>query len=64
MTVKVLYLNDTKQTQWVSKVDFMGAAIELAPQAHTVIELAVADDQAVFVKTWGTRVLISVTDLP
>jgi hypothetical protein len=61
--MKVVYMNDTKRKQFVFRKTLILAPVELAPTAYTVVELEPASDQAVFIKTWGQRVLIGVTDL-
>lgn len=61
-SVKIVYLNDTNKKQAVFKDNFHKLLAVLEPAGHVVVDLLVASDQAVFVKTWGGRVLLGTTD--
>lgn len=61
-TVKVLYLNDTRKTQYVHKYNLHKVEKEVPPADYSVVELEIPDGGGVFVKVWETGVvLISTT---
>lgn len=62
--MKLVYFNDTKHPQFIFVHTLFNLKKELAPAESILLDIAIADDQALFVKTWGERVLIGRTDLP
>lgn len=61
--VIVYYVNDTGATQYLYVHTLTHLRKELAPQESIKVSIAIADDQGVFVKSWGHKVLIGRTDL-
>jgi hypothetical protein len=62
--MKLIYLNDTQKPQFLFLHSLHTLLKELAPAESITLDILIAEDQAIFVKTWGERVLIGRTDLP
>lgn len=60
--MKLVYLNDTKTPQYVFLHSLARLFKKLDPAEAVEVEVQIADDQKLFVKTWGERVLIGRTE--
>lgn len=60
--MKLLYLNDTGAPQYVFLHSLSRLFKKLEPAEAVELEIQLADDQKLFVKTWGERVLIGRTE--
>lgn len=61
--MKILYMNDTKAPQYLFLHTLEMLYKKLEPTEAIEVDVRLADDQKIFIKTWGDWVFIGRSDI-